>query len=52
MFKFQEIYNAYIKCRKNKRNTINALSFEIDLLQNLGNLKDSLNTYSYTPKMI
>lgn len=32
---FWEIYEAYIDCRKNKRNTCNALEFELDLEDNL-----------------
>ena len=30
-FTFQELYKAYKDCRKRKRNTINALKFEVDL---------------------
>lgn len=28
--KLDELFEAYYNCRKNKRNTINALAFEID----------------------
>lgn len=28
--KLEELFEAYYNCRKNKRNTINALAFEID----------------------
>ncbi len=31
MYSFKNIYDAYISCRKNKRNTINQLEFEADL---------------------
>ena len=50
MFNFEELYKAYIKCRKRKRNTINALCFEQNLIENLINLETSLNNYTYTPK--
>jgi len=47
MFSFNSIYKAYKSCRKNKRNTINALEFEKDVLQNLWNLENELNSKSY-----
>lgn len=50
MFTFKEIYNAYLKCRKGKRNTHNALEFEINLVENICNLETSLNDRTYTPK--
>ncbi|MEA2051049.1 MAG: reverse transcriptase domain-containing protein [Campylobacterota bacterium] len=50
MFIYKEIYNAYLKCRKRKRNTINALKFEFDLIKNLDYLETSLNDKTYTPK--
>ena len=50
MFTFKEIYQAYLKCRKRKRNTINALKFEYDLIDNICNLETSLNNKTYTPK--
>ncbi len=46
---FQELYEAYISCRKRKRNTLNALSFEQDLIDNLWDLHTQLNTRNYTP---
>jgi hypothetical protein len=52
MFEFKEIYKAYLKCRKLKRNTINALNFEQNLLENLCNLETSLNNSSYLPKRL
>ncbi len=36
-----------MECRKNKRNTHNALAFEIDLVQNLWQLCDDLNNGKY-----
>jgi len=47
MFSFQNIYHAYMACRKNKRNTINQLEFEINLLDNLWNLQDELESKTY-----
>lgn len=49
MFTFQNIYNAYLDCRKNKRNTINALKFEQNLVENLWDLVDALKNRRYTP---
>lgn len=48
MFTFQNIYNAYRKCRKNKTNTINVLKFEQNLLDNLWQLTEDLQSRSYT----
>jgi RNA-directed DNA polymerase len=48
-FTFEELHEAYISCKKNKRNTINALKFEIDLESNLQMLVDSLNNKTYKP---
>ncbi|MEA2049891.1 MAG: reverse transcriptase/maturase family protein [Campylobacterota bacterium] len=50
MYRFEELYKAYLSCRKRKRNTINALKFEQNLIENLINLETSLNNYTYTPK--
>ncbi len=47
MFTFQNIYKAYMQCRKNKRNTINALQFEHNLLENLYDLHHNLNHKCY-----
>lgn len=47
MFSFQNIYNAYMACRKNKRNTHNALAFESNLIENLWQLYDDLNNKRY-----
>ncbi len=48
MFTFENIYRAYRQCRKNKTNTINALKFEQNLIDNLWNLTESLQNRSYT----
>ena len=47
MFSFGSIYKAYKDCRKSKRNTINQLQFEADLLTNLWDLHDKLNNKTY-----
>jgi len=49
MFTFKIIYEAYKNCRKNKRNTINALQFEASLVDNLCSLETSLNDQTYLP---
>lgn len=49
MFTFKEIYGAYLRCRRGKRNTHNALSFELNLIENICDLETSLNTRAYTP---
>ncbi|MBC8236663.1 MAG: group II intron reverse transcriptase domain-containing protein [Helicobacteraceae bacterium] len=47
MFSFANIYRAYIACRKNKRNTINQLDYEQNLLENLWNLQSELSQKTY-----
>ena len=47
MFTFQNIYKAYIACRQNKRNTMNALKFEHNLIENLWDLSHALQNRSY-----
>jgi len=47
MFTFENIYKAYLQCRKNKRNTINALKFEHNLIENLWELTHTLQNRSY-----
>lgn len=44
---FLELYQAYLDCRKHKRNTINALAFEIDYETNLLQLFESINNGTY-----
>jgi RNA-directed DNA polymerase len=48
MFSFQNIYKAYKACIKHKRNTLNALNFEADLIQNLLTIEDELKSKSYS----
>jgi len=48
-FALEEILKAYLNCRKNKRNTINQIKFEINLEENLYSLYKSLNNGTYYP---
>ena len=45
----EELFEAYASCRKNKRNTINAIAFEIDYERELIRLCDEINGGSYHP---
>ncbi len=49
IFSFKSLYEAYLSCRKQKRNTINALRFEADIFGNLFNLQRELVSESYAP---
>ena len=49
LFSFENIYKQYLKCRKNKRNTVNALKFEMNCEENLIDLKQELDTGTYYP---
>ena len=49
MFTYKQLYDCYLKCRKNKRNTLNQLRFEINAEQNLLRLQDELNSKTYQP---
>ena len=42
-----ELFEAYFECRKNKRNTANALAFEIDYENNLVQLCQEINNGTY-----
>jgi len=44
-----DLFEAYECCRKNKRNTINALAFELDYEKNLYMLHDEINCGAYNP---
>ena len=48
-FSLEEVFEAYFSCRSNKRNTINALAFELDYESNLIQLWKELNDGSYQP---
>jgi len=49
LFSFENIYRHYIKCRRNKRNTHNALRFEANHELNLLQLQKELQDHSYRP---
>jgi hypothetical protein len=49
IFSFRNIYQAYLDCRKNKRNTFNALKFEINDGENLCKLEYELKNRTYHP---
>tara|TARA_Y100000385_G_scaffold276988_1_gene323384 strand:+ start:700 stop:1920 length:1221 start_codon:yes stop_codon:yes gene_type:complete len=42
-----ELFQAYFHCRKNKRNTANALAFEVDFENNLVQLDEEINNGTY-----
>ena len=50
MYSFKEIYDAYIDCRASKRGSINALKFEMELIDNLWRLYYAINNFKYRPK--
>ncbi len=43
----EELFQAYFECRKNKRNTANALAFEIDYENSLAQLCEEINNGTY-----
>ena len=43
----EDLFKAYYSCRKNKRNTINALVFELNFEEELIQLKEELESGSY-----
>jgi len=47
--KLEELFKAYFDCRKNKRNTINALAFEVDYESRLIELYSEINRGAYQP---
>lgn len=49
IFSFKNIYRCYLDCRKNKRNTINALKFEFDAEENIIKLEHELKNRTYHP---
>ncbi len=49
LFSFENLYRQYLACRRNKRNTLNALRFEARHEQNLLDLQDALQGRSYVP---
>ena len=49
IFSLENIHRQYLACRRNKRNTFNALRFEYDLEENLLKLQEELEAQTYTP---
>ena len=49
LFSFGNIYRCYVECRRNKRNTINALKFEINAEENILKLEKELKYRTYRP---
>jgi retron-type reverse transcriptase len=45
----EELFKAYFDCRRNKRNTINALAFEVDYESKLIDLCYEINSGTYQP---
>jgi len=45
----EELFEAYFSCRSNKRNTANALAFEVDYESNLVKLCEEINNGTYQP---
>lgn len=48
-FSYQNIYQRYLECRKNKRNSINALRFEFNAEENVLRLESELKRRTYRP---
>lgn len=49
MFSKEDLLKAYFSCRKNKRNTINALKFEMNFESNMLELFEELKSGTYRP---
>ena len=49
LFSYENVYRQYLKCRRNKRGTINALKFEVNAEESLLDLKRQLDEKSYYP---
>ena len=49
MIELSELFEAYEGCRKNKRNTMNAIAFEVDYESKLIALCDDINHGTYQP---
>ena len=48
-YSFRELWRQYRRCRRNKRNTMNALAFEIDAEAHLLELQRELRDHTYVP---
>ena len=47
---FEDIFEAYYECRKNKRNRTGSLQFELDLEKNLVELWEEINSGVWEPR--
>ncbi len=47
LINYKNLYKAYLECRKNKRKTVNALKFELNLENNLNMLLEDLKNRKY-----
>jgi len=50
MIELDDLFDAYVECRKNKRKTINAIDFEVDYERELILLWNKINDKAYEPK--
>ncbi|MDO8294370.1 MAG: hypothetical protein Q7T29_16130 [Gallionella sp.] len=48
-FTFEELVQAYLDCRRNKRNKPSSIAFELSLESNLCQLDEELRNGSYRP---
>jgi RNA-directed DNA polymerase len=49
LYSFRALWRHYRQCRRNKRNTINALAFEVNAEANLLALQEELRAHTYKP---
>ena len=49
LYSFRALWRHYRQCRRNKRNTINALAFEANAEANLLTLQEELRAHTYKP---
>lgn len=49
VFGFETLWRQYRRCRRNKRNTVNALRFELDAETHLLTLQQELRSHTYRP---
>ena len=49
LYSFEKLWRHYRQCRRNKRNTANALAFELNAEENLLALQEELRTHTYQP---
>jgi RNA-directed DNA polymerase len=48
-FSYRKLLKAYLDCRRHKRQTVNALRFEVNLEENLFRLQQLLQSRKYLP---